>query len=256
MRLRVATYNILNGGSGREAQLIEVLASVGADVIVLQEAYDNGLVPRLGTALGMEAVVETSNSSRRVALLSRLPVRSVANHRRFPPIGRNVLVATVELSDRRTVRVIGLHPVASLWFGFELWRWWEAQYALRLAAPYEAHWCLLAGDLNAIAPGDRVGLAEMPLWLKWTLRTQGGRAFGWSISAYGRGGLTDTYRHLHPTEDGFTLPADRPNARLDFIFANGTLLPFLTLCEVVDSPSAVLTASDHRPLVAEFVFPE
>jgi hypothetical protein len=55
MRLRVATYNLLNGGEGREPQLREVLSAANADLIVLQEVYDNGLVPRLGEALGMTA---------------------------------------------------------------------------------------------------------------------------------------------------------------------------------------------------------
>src|SRR5690349_13886749 len=126
MRLRIATYNILDGGEGREAKVQAVLTSLSADIVVLQEVYDNGLVPNLGAALGMEHYVGASHSSRRVAVLSRLPLKRLANHRRFPPITRSVLVSTVAVSNTRTLTVVGLHPMANLWVGFELWRWWEA----------------------------------------------------------------------------------------------------------------------------------
>ncbi len=68
-------------------------------------------------------------------------------------------------------------------------------------------------------------------------------------------GYADCYRELHD-DDGFTCATWLPAARIDYIFADPTLAPRLLGCEVVgggDQPdAAVLGASDHYPVVADF----
>ena len=68
----------------------------------------------------------------------------------------------------------------------------------------------------------------MPLWLRILLRVDGGirtdvqdrlAAAGW----------VDAFRHLHPDDPGFTLPAVAPRIRLDYLLVPGALLPRVTV---------------------------
>jgi exonuclease III len=109
---------------------------------------------------------------------------------------------------------------------------------------------LIVGDLNSVARGDVPLVGGMPLWLRILLRVDGGirtdvqdrlAAAGW----------VDAFRHLHPDDPGFTLPAVAPRIRLDYLLVPGALLPRVTACApAVDAPLAA-RASDHLPLVAE-----
>src|SRR4029077_8842644 len=81
-RLRVATYNILVGGRGREELITDVLSRIDADVIALQEVCNLDFLSGLALHLGMEAMVgEPSDAlaSCHIALLTRRPVRSWEN---------------------------------------------------------------------------------------------------------------------------------------------------------------------------------
>jgi endonuclease/exonuclease/phosphatase family metal-dependent hydrolase len=44
----LVTYNILDGGQGREDAILEVLGEVASDVVVLQEVMRPGILERLG----------------------------------------------------------------------------------------------------------------------------------------------------------------------------------------------------------------
>jgi exonuclease III len=111
---------------------------------------------------------------------------------------------------------------------------------------------LIAGDFNAVAPRDRVVTESMPARLKAMLTLQGGRFFHRAIKTILSAGYTDCYRHLHPDEDGFTLPVPTPTIRLDYVFANEGLKASLQKCYVIKNPGATREASDHYPVMAEF----
>jgi hypothetical protein len=79
------TYNIWNGGVGREASVLAVFQYVQPDVAVLQEVTKPELIETFARELGMEfAYWGPSRSTRGLALLSRLPVTTWQNHRPFP----------------------------------------------------------------------------------------------------------------------------------------------------------------------------
>lgn len=220
MGLRVMTYNILDGGAGREEMIFKVI-----------------------------------QTAQPVTLLSRIPITSSRSHHPFPPITRNVVDAEIEWFSGSPLRIIGVHPVANLWLPFELWRTWQARYIANLLHKNLTQPCLIVGDFNAIAPGDRISIQGMPTWLKMLLWSQGGRVFSFSMHAYQAAGLVDCYRDLHPTDHGYTLPARNPNARLDYALANRSLAPYLSSCRVIREPEVVFQASDHLPIVAEFNLP-
>lgn len=161
-RLRVATYNVLLGGEGREELIGNVLARCDPDCVALQEASDLGLVGRLADRLGMEMVVgEPSDPASRlnVVLLTRMPIRTRHNHR-HPGMLRSHLVVEVEPGSRRlpTVRLHVVHLAAR--FGErnngEVRRMREVGHVLRdiAALPPAPH--VILGDFNAIAPSDNV----------------------------------------------------------------------------------------------------
>ena len=246
------TYNILDGGEGREEYLLEVLGAIQPDVAVLQEVFDEGFVQRLANALKMKSCFVSGNRKRRVALLSRLPVIACQSYHPFLPIWHNVVEAEIEYQPDKRFLLFGIHPVANLSIIFEFWRWWEARHIIARTKPHTTEPCLVAGDFNAIAPNDRVMINQMPRWLKLTILAQGNRVYRLSIRQYLAADLTDCFRAMHPHDDGFTLPPPEPNSRLDYIFVNEAFKKHLIDCWTVREQLAVLKASDHYPVVAEF----
>jgi exodeoxyribonuclease-3 len=255
MSLRVMTYNILNGGEGREYDILEVIQTAGPDLIILQEVFSEELLKFLSDALDMRYYLGRGNRKRKVALLSKLPVYSFTSHHPLFPIWRNFIEAKIEYEPNKSVRMIGVHPIASLGFPFEVWRLWEAKHIVRHTRSHQNEPYIIAGDFNTIAPGDRVWTAGMPGWLRWMIFLQGNRVYRFSIRAVLSAGFTDCFRFLNPGEDGFTLPPPNPNTRLDYIFVNAKMQVHLRKCRVVCEPESVNRASDHYPILAEFDLP-
>jgi endonuclease/exonuclease/phosphatase family metal-dependent hydrolase len=161
-RLRVVTYNILLGGTGREERIAAVLERAGADVVALQECTDLDMVRDLAARLSMEMMVgePSDDSDLNVVVLSRLPVRRWRNHRHPALMLRGHLeceVATASPSLPR-MRIHCLHLAAR--FGErangEVRRMAEIGAVLDDVANGRHLPHLITGDFNAIAPGDTV----------------------------------------------------------------------------------------------------
>ncbi len=249
--MRVLTYNILDGGVGREQYIQEVIQAAAPDVVVLQEVFQSGFVPELARALNADFFVASGNTKRKLALLSRLPIRSRNSYHPFPPIHRAILEAEIEYTANQRLSIFGVHLIAFPTIFLELWRLWEVKMLIKRAQLRAAAPCLVLGDFNAIAPNDNVLIGAMPAYLKLMILAQGYHIYRFTIRAMRRAGFTDCFRQLHP-DDGFTLPASKPNARLDYLFANEALQPRLQECVVISEPAAVAKASDHCPVMAVF----
>jgi len=253
MSLRVMTYNILDGGEKREAHILKVIQLAKPDVVVLQEVFTEEFLKFLSHSLSMSYYIGTGNKKRKVALLSKLSVRTFKSHCPLFPIWRNFIDAEIEYEPNKTTRVIGVHPIANLGIVFEIWRLWEAKHVTNHIRNFKSEPCLIAGDFNAIAPGEKVKTENMPNWLKWVIYLQGNRVYHFSIEMLLLKGFTDCFRFLN-SDDGFTLPAPSPNARLDYLFVNAKMKAQLKKCWVVREPNSVNLASDHYPVMAEFSF--
>ena len=253
MPVKVMTYNILDGGENRAALILQVVEQVQPDVLILQEVFQQSLVQEFAKKLNMDYFFAKGNNIRHLALLSRWPIISPRNYHPFP-IRCAVIEAQLDFAANYPVHLFGIHLAPHPAFYREWWRLWEMKAILREAMKHQAAPCLIAGDFNAIAPNDRViWVKTIPLSLKLMLWLQGGRVFHQAIGQLLAAGFTDSYRFLHPKEDGFTLPTPDPHARLDYIFVNDALKANLQRCEVVCEGDAVHQASDHYPLMAEFV---
>lgn len=249
--LRVMTYNILDGGSGREPLLAEVLHAVRPDVATLQEVVPNGLVEALAGGLGMAYHVAAGNSTRQMALLSRLPILAARSYAPYPPI-RHVILEAELAHPACSLRVFGVHLKPRYTLANEAWRAWETQVLLRQVRPHLGRSCLVMGDFNTAAPGDPVKFERTPSLRAALFRLQGRGKVRLAIRQVLAAGLVDCFRRLHPGDPGYTLPPPDPGVRLDYIFASEPLAGRLARCSVVLDVPAVPKASDHYPVVAEF----
>ncbi len=251
--MRLLTYNILRGGQGREAEIVEVIRAVDPDVVVVQEAQGVERFRRIAAALGMAPRLAEGRGRvpPRVGLLSRLPILDSRTLDLWP-VWPSCLQATVQLANGLFLTVYGVHLAAYYPWFFERWRTHQVRSLLRYIRRTAPEHHLLAGDFNAIAPGDRASLAQAPLWVKAQAWFQLGYIPRWALGPLPEAGYVDCFRKLHPEEDGFTLPSPRPQVRLDYVFASPPLADTLIECRVVTAPREVASASDHLPVLAEF----
>lgn len=247
------TYNIKDGGIGRQQLILEVLQTIRPDIALLQEVMSSHIVQEFAQALNMHLLIAQGNSKRQIGLLSRFPISAGSSHHPFPPIWNAVLEASIEYAPHSHIGVFGLHLVPHPAWLLEWWRTWEIAVACHRLTLYSTHPCLVAGDFNAVAPNDHVVTDSVPKFLKLMLLLQGGRFFYTAIRRLESTGFTDCYRSVHRDENGFTLPTPAPTIRLDYAFANQILLKGLQSCDVVREPAVANHASDHYPVVAEFM---
>jgi endonuclease/exonuclease/phosphatase family metal-dependent hydrolase len=248
--VRILTYNIYLGGTGRLEPIYTVLAHVQADIISLTEADDPVLVAALAQRLELHHVWAEGSGDRHIATLSRFPIRRWQIHR-TPPLTQAVLETELDLA-RGPLSIYNVHLLPYLLLPFELRRWQAVGRLLALirARPPGPH--LILGDLNAIGPGDRVLQRRNPPRMRRLMLLQLGLIFRLAVPRLLKAGYVDCFRHLHPTADGFTWMPGNPTTRYDYILADSHLLPALRACRVVDELPAVQQASDHFPLLAEF----
>jgi endonuclease/exonuclease/phosphatase family metal-dependent hydrolase len=225
MRLRVMVYNVRGFRDGSE-RLVRLVGHFEPDLALLNETGSRWRLRRFANALGMELAADPwSPLRRRVkdAVLVRPPWRIVEHlQHRFEGgpwlYPRGALMATLGRGDARLLAVsthLGLHPRERLADARAL-----AGLVEDAGTPTVA-----GGDLNERPDGRAVGFLSERLRDAWLL---GGDA------------------------DGETFPADRPTARIDYLFVSEGIVVERVL---VPPASDVREASDHRPLVAELTLP-
>jgi endonuclease/exonuclease/phosphatase family metal-dependent hydrolase len=243
--LRIATYNIRKGGSRRRAAIADVLTALDADVTVLQEATDRGVIDWLAVATDSE--VKIAEAGRSVAILARASAGACAGRWHRLPTGRSF--AEVDLAERG-IRLFGVHLSAGLSGRGERRRSLEVERLLAIAAdPPGPARTLIIGDFNAVSPSDALKVATLPSWIRLLLRIDGGistRVIGRVLTD----GFVDAFRLLNPTESGATIPAAAPTVRLDYVMLGRSLVPEVASCRIGDaSLPTLLAASDHLPLL-------
>lgn len=252
--MRFLTYNIREGGVGRAEQLAEVIRETKADFVALQEARDPATVERIATLADYTAF--GSQPGHSTGFLSRVPVLDFAW--RHPARTRHALLE-VSLADGMP-RVFVLHLRA--WFS----RWSEQQRArelrglldgirqqlLREENAFAFH--VLAGDFNALAPGERFDPSPMPAWIRGMVWLSGRDIARSTIQMMQTDGYVDAWRTTHSDaaqDPGYTFPVWHPHVRLDYVFTPAAYAPQIRSCEVRRTPDAARTASDHFPLLVE-----
>ncbi|MEO5580989.1 MAG: endonuclease/exonuclease/phosphatase family protein [Gemmatimonadaceae bacterium] len=252
--LRLLTYNIREGGVGRAAEIAEVIKAASPDVVALQEARDPNVVERIAKLAGFP--YSGSQRSHSTGFLSRVPVLEYAW--RHPPRTRHALLE-VSLADGFP-RLFVLHLRA--WFS----KWSERQRARELRGLLDGiheqlvreqdafAFHVLAGDFNALAPGEVLDPSHMPRWIRGMIWLSGRDIARTTIEMMQSDGYVDAWRTVqadNQADPGYTFPVWDPHVRLDYVFTPTEYASRFTACEVLRAPDAVRTASDHFPLLVE-----
>jgi len=246
VKRRILSYNIRYGGTGRDSALAAVIAAAAPDVVVLQEATDPRVVARLADE--GKFVAWGSRPGYSTGFLSRIPVLHYAWH--HPRSSRHAfLEVALEGAD---CRLFGLH--LSAWFS----SWSERRRAREIRAlldgirEHQHGFHLIAGDFNALAPGELLEVARMPRWIRAMVWLSGRDIARDTIQVMLDEGYADAWRSLHAGEPGYTFPTWDPHVRLDYVFTPARYVERIRSCEVIREPNVdVRAASDHLPLVVE-----
>ena len=249
---RILAYNLYFGGADRFDAIYAVLAYAQADIVTLTEADDPAVVAGLAERLELQHVWAKGSGDRHIATLSRWPIRKWQIYN-TPPLTQAVLETHFELSGQ-ILTVYNVHLLPYLLLPFEIRRWQAVGKLLEVIQARQPGPHLIVGDLNAIAPGDRVLQRNNPARMRRGMALQLRLIFRLAVPRLLKAGYVDCFRQLHPHKAGFTWMAGNLTTRYDYILASPDLVPALQSCRVIDELEAVKVASDHLPLLAEFEF--
>jgi exodeoxyribonuclease-3 len=243
---RLLSYNIRFGGTGRESQLAAVIRECEPDLVVLQEATRPRVVERLAAETGLDEWAARPGYS--LAYLSRVPVERYEWHQ--PRGSRRHFLEIVPAGMGCVLYGVHLSAVHSNWTERRRVRELRSLLSAVEARKGEPH--ILIGDFNTLAPGELLDARRLPPRLRALVWLSGGSVRYETIQLMLDAGYVDGFRHLHPTESGYTFPTWEPHVRLDYVFLPRPFVENLSGCQVVAEIPAARHASDHFPLLARF----
>ncbi len=243
MRLRLLSYNIKFGGKGREELIASVITAASPDIVLLQEATDRLAVQKLAELCGFQTWDSRVNYS--TGFMTNLPVASYDWH--LPNRSRHAFLE-VEIKQP-AIRFFGLH--LSAWFSNwnERQRRIEIQTLLTAIKEHQHGPHVIAGDFNAVAPGEVLQVDRMPSWIRAMVWLSGRDIARHTIQHMLDQNYVDAWATLHPGEPGYTFPTWAPHVRLDYLFTPSRYRPSLHECRVFTDAPEAKTASDHYPLL-------
>src|SRR5262245_47987377 len=156
MKLRMLTYNILEGGDGRLSLIADIIRNQQPDVVALQEANSQSNADTLARDLDMQIAFGEANSKFHIAWLSRLPIRHEKNHR-LGSLSKTLLEIEVAWDDV-PLHLFATH-LASRWEEDAHPRVKEVAAILDTLRPLVDKPHVLVGDFNSLGPDDPVGAA-------------------------------------------------------------------------------------------------
>jgi endonuclease/exonuclease/phosphatase family metal-dependent hydrolase len=242
--IRLLSYNIQRGGAGREDALVSVIAPCRPDIVVFQEATRPAVVERLAKQCGMTVCASLPKLS--LGFMSRIPIAHYEWHR--PRVSRHAFLEIVPKD--MAFRVFGVHLSAVFAAWTEGRRVFELRALLNGIKRHQHGFHALVGDFNTVTPGELLDVAALPQKVRATVWLSGGTIRWRTTEVVKDAGYADGFRVLHPADPGLTLPAARPQVRLDYLFVPSAHLSRVASCEVVRSEAAA-KASDHLPLLSE-----
>lgn len=245
MTLKLLSYNIRFGGRGREAQLAEVIRHIAPDLVVFQEAIDPRVIEKLADDTG--SPFWAARPAHSIGYISRI---KIAHHEwHYPPGAKHSFMEIVPAGSE--ARIFGLHLSAIFSKWSERRRAREIRALLAGIARYQEGFHLLAGDFNALAPGELLDVRRMPRWIRALVWISGRDIARETIQTMLDAGYLDCYRMLHQAERRYTFPTWDPHLRLDYFFTPARYGDRVNACEIIAEPAVAASASDHFPLLAQ-----
>jgi endonuclease/exonuclease/phosphatase family metal-dependent hydrolase len=252
--MRLLTYNIREGGVGRAEQIAAVINAANPDVVALQEAIEPPVVERIAGLAGFQYF--GSRRSHSTGFLSKIPVVNFGW--RHPPRTRHAFLEVAFESRFPRLFVVHLRAWFSKWSeqrrGYELRGLLDGIKEQLEKEKHAFAFHILAGDFNALAPGEKLDPSHMPRWIRGMIWLSGRDIARTTIEMMRSDGYLDAWRTLyadHVNDPGYTFPVWDPHVRLDYVFTPAEFAPRFKACEVRRTPEDVRSASDHFPLMVE-----
>jgi len=242
--MRLVTYNIQQGGRGREQAIAAMIRSAEPDLVLLQEARYPDAVNRIADLAGLEQFGARRGES--LAFISRAPVSHAQWHK--PRVSRHAFLEVVPAASDWRVFGVHLSAVHAAWT--EQRRVFELRALLRAIAAHQHGPHVLAGDFNTLAPGELLDARKLPARLRALWWLSGGRVRWRTIQTILDAGYRDTFRLRHPDVVGSTFPTWDPHIRLDYLFVPDAFASRIEDCRVMETAEG-RAASDHFPLVGD-----
>ena len=252
--MRLVSYNILDGGTGRADALGDVLAAMRPDLVALVEAADVAVVDHIARRLDMQFLHAPGNRHAST-LLTHWPVVASINHARLhKTLEKSFLEATVLEPGGKdwTLGVVHLHARALE--ADEDQRERELDVVLKVFEPHRIsgrpH--LLCGDFNANAPCQRVDPVRCKPRTREEWARNGGKLPRRVVRRILNAGYVDTLGVFDPgaAESVGTFTTEFPGQRVDYVFAYGFERQRLKQAWLHQS-SPAKDASDHFPVGVE-----
>ena len=252
--MRIASYNILDGGEGRADPLAEVLLAQRADVVALLEADDAAVVRRIASRMNMD-FIEAKSRKHTVALLSRWRIAETINHAALRAKSEmSLLEATVIEPGGREwpVGVVHLSPYARE--ADEQQRERELPLVLDAFASHRQqnrpH--LLVGDFNANAPYQQIDPQRCKESTRRAWEENGNQVPRRVVQRLLDEGYLDTLRVVNrsASETSGSFSTQNPGQRVDYIFAWG-VDPAAIGEAWIEHDRLAKYASDHFPVGAK-----
>jgi len=244
--LKLLSYNIRFGGTGRESALAKAIEAVDPDLVVFQEATNPAVIEQLSQASGLPFWAARKDHS--IGYISR---KEIAYHEWHYPAGARHSFLEIVPAESET-RIFGLHLSARFSKWDERRRTREIRALLKGIERHQHGFHALVGDFNTLAPGELLDVRRMPGWIRALIWISGRKLQRDTIQIMLDAGYADGFRSLHQDEKGYTFPTWDPHLRLDYGFVPSQFKDRLVSCEVVTEPAAVVrTASDHLPLLMQ-----
>lgn len=253
-RMRIATYNILDGGQGRADPIGEVIEAQRPDIVALVEADDADVVGRLAGRLGMDSIHSAGNSHA-LALLSRWPIVETINHSPLhSALSKGLLEARVA-EPHGAPWVIGvLHLHAHAAEADERRREQEIAVILDVFAVHRRAGTphLLVGDFNSNAPTQQIDPGACKLSTRREWDENGGQIPRRVVERVLAEGYVDVFAAVDPQAAATTgtFSTQFPGQRVDYVFAWG-IAPRQMGAAWVERDRLAQYASDHFPMGAQ-----
>jgi len=222
--MRLVSYNILDGGTGRADPLAEIILAQRSDIVVLVETQDPAVVDRIAARTGMEAFVG-GDDRQSAAILSRWPiVEAVDIAATRPGLSRSFLLAVVQSPEGVDWTVGAVHLHAGALDGDERQREVELAIVLDATAGYRSDGIphILAGDFNSTAPEQEIDPARCKPKTRSAWDANGGAIPRRVVQRLRDCGYLDTLQVADEpaARSGVSFTTRHPGQRVDYIFTH------------------------------------
>ena len=253
--MRLVSYNILDGGTGRADPLAEIVLAQRSDIIVLVETQDPAVVERIAARAKMD-YIRAGDDRQSATILSRWPIEETIDHgAQRGEISKALLEASVRAPDGTGWVIGAVHLHAGAFEADEQVREKELVAVLHAFARHrrENRPHVLAGDFNANASYQRIHPSKCKPKTQRAWQENGGGVPRRVVQRLLDSGYVDTLRvtdeQKAATDVSFTTL--HPGQRVDYVFSFG-IEPKRIRNAWIEHDRLAKYASDHYPVGVEF----